>query len=97
MLVILVLLIGCGLGWLARRPPRVQRLAVEAIERAGGSVEYDWPRMGRSPRSSGPPAWQKWVVDRVGLDYVANVTRVDLLKGSDQELIYVATPTDLST
>ena len=41
MLMVLVLVIGGGLGWIAHRA-RVQRRAVEAITKAGGTVSYDW-------------------------------------------------------
>ena len=42
-LLLLILLIGCGLGWLARvmRTGQVQRRAVAAIYQAGGWVVYD--------------------------------------------------------
>lgn len=40
-LMILILMIGCGLGWVMHRA-RVQREAVEAIIRAGGEIIYDW-------------------------------------------------------
>jgi hypothetical protein len=38
---ILVLIIGGWLAWMVRRA-QLQRNAVEAIVRGGGSVEYDW-------------------------------------------------------
>jgi hypothetical protein len=38
-LIVAVLVIGAGLGWLVRRS-HVQRDAVAAISRAGGLVEY---------------------------------------------------------
>ena len=40
-LIVLVLLIGGCLGWLARGA-RIQRDAVAAIKDAGGNVEFDW-------------------------------------------------------
>src|SRR5260221_9611934 len=41
MLMLLVLLIGGGMGWYAYKV-RIQRLAVAAIEAAGGKVYYDF-------------------------------------------------------
>jgi hypothetical protein len=43
-LIVLVLLIGGGLGWVVRsvRSARIQRGAVAAIVRGGGSVKYNW-------------------------------------------------------
>jgi hypothetical protein len=40
-LIVLVLVIGAGLGWIVRSA-RMQREAVAAIKNAGGSVSYDW-------------------------------------------------------
>ncbi len=38
---VVVLVIGCWLGWLVRSA-RIQREAVAAIEKAGGEVHFDW-------------------------------------------------------
>ena len=46
-LIVVVLIIGGSLGWVVHRA-RVQRRAVAAIEKAGGTVEYegrDWGRV----------------------------------------------------
>jgi hypothetical protein len=40
-LIVLVLLIGLGLGWMVRSA-HTQRDAVTAIRKAGGLVKYDW-------------------------------------------------------
>ena len=40
-LMVLVLVVGAGLGWMVRSA-RIQREAVEAIKSAGGTVRYDW-------------------------------------------------------
>jgi hypothetical protein len=42
-LLVLILVCGCGLGWLARETQRVrtQREAAKAIEQLGGAVSYD--------------------------------------------------------
>lgn len=49
-LLVLVLVIGAGLGWIVRAA-RIQREAVAAITRAGGSVKYDWKWSGGSANS----------------------------------------------
>jgi hypothetical protein len=43
-MMVLVLVIGIGSGWLARgiRSAQIQRDAVVAIQKAGGFVLYDW-------------------------------------------------------
>jgi Leucine Rich repeat len=40
-LIVLVLAIGCGLGWIVH-DARVQRDAVAAIQSTGGQATYDW-------------------------------------------------------
>ena len=40
-MIVLVLVFGSGLGWIARRA-KVQRDAVAAAKRVGGSAWYDW-------------------------------------------------------
>src|SRR5262249_45105472 len=71
----LVLAFGCGLGWFVHRA-QVQRDAVAAILRAGGRVSYDWQWNNGRWIAKGKPRWPGWLVDRLGSDYVANVTRI---------------------
>lgn len=82
----------CGiLGWIINRA-RVQRDAVAAIERAGGKVMYDreWSWKWNRPVPTGKPRWPDWLVKRVGIDYLSNVTYVDLrYRGSDEILARV--------
>jgi hypothetical protein len=72
-LMALVLIVGGGLGWIVHEA-QVQRNAVAAVKKAGGSVVYDWQRtLGAwEPRPWGP----KWLVDRIGVDYFGNVVEV---------------------
>ena len=76
-LIVLVLAIGVGLGWIVHRA-RTQRLAVAAIERAGGKVEYDWEWTDFTTSPPPPPAkpWPRWLVDAVGIDYLADIVSV---------------------
>src|SRR5262249_26966540 len=88
-LMVLVLAIGAWLGWLVRTA-RDQRDAVAALRNANGHILYDldWQNATPNPyRSSWSPAQLydgrpedhprlKWVVDRVGFDYLANVLHV---------------------
>ena len=85
---ILILVLSFGLGWIVHRA-RVQREAVAAIKRAGGSVMYEHQL---SPRSSGKPWWPKWAADILGIDYFDNVKSVFLeFKDSnlEQELAHI--------
>jgi Leucine Rich repeat len=77
-LIVLVLLIGAGLGWLVRSA-HVQRDAVAAIRRAGGGVTYDWEWNSGKCATGGEPWAPKWLVGLIGVDYFAHVTSVWLL------------------
>jgi Leucine-rich repeat (LRR) protein len=81
---VLVLALGCWLGWAVHRA-RVQRDAVAAVERAGGRVVYDpdWfnIRLKQTGGRGGTLArarmsWPKWLVDRLGPDLFYNVRYV---------------------
>jgi hypothetical protein len=81
MLMFLVLVFGCWLGWYVRSV-RVQRGSVAAIKAAGGSVAYDWDWGHYTPDSidpNGKPRAPKWLADRVDVDYVASVVHVSLV------------------
>jgi hypothetical protein len=98
-LMTLVLILGAGLGWLVGSA-RIQREAVAAIRRAGGTVRYDWEAanggtvtaMGGMviPVKNTKPPWPRWMVDRLGIDYFGNVAEVDLFgRGSDAEVAHI--------
>jgi len=76
------------MGWIIHRA-EVQRATVAAIERAGGEVLFDWEwqwKQGR-PVRTGTTRWPDWLVDRIGVDYLFNVTFVTLrYRGSDELL-----------
>ena len=54
-LIVLVLVIGGGLGWLVRSCPHPCREAAEAIKHAWGSVSYDWEYSDGNLISGGKP------------------------------------------
>jgi len=89
-LMLVVLLLGGGLGWLAYRA-RVQRQAVAAIEAAGGKVIYRWLFGGGKDSSPTRSVRWKWLVDAVGPDYLGTVVAVigDMFgeKGTDDALM----------
>jgi hypothetical protein len=74
-MIVFVLLIGCGLGWLVRSA-HVQRDAVAAIRNAGGVVLYDWEWNNGKSIPGGKPWAPKWLVGLIGVDYFAHVTSV---------------------
>jgi Leucine Rich repeat len=82
-LIVVVLLVGCWLGWIVRIA-HIQQAAVAAIRKASGSVSYDWEfRDGKIIRG-GKPRAPRWLVDLAGIDYFGHVTKVSyFLKGLD--------------
>ncbi len=91
-LIVVVLIIGGSLGWVVHRA-RVQREAVAAIEKAGGTVVYEGDS-GRPIYLPRKPASElralSWLVKRVGVDYFDGVVRVALTgKDSAAALSYI--------
>lgn len=88
-LILFVLGLAAMFGWIERRAD-VQRQAVAAIERVGGSVLYDWQRVNGNTVRNGKPWWPKWLVDRLGADYFGDVVFVELSEeSSDAQLVHV--------
>jgi internalin A len=76
-LMALVLIIACALGWIVNRA-RVQRIAVVAVRKAGGTVWYDFEhRRGPGPRP-GLRRWQRLIANAIGVDFVGSVTLVSM-------------------
>lgn len=75
-----VLLLGGGLGWMLHRV-KIEHQAVAAIERAGGSVLYEWQYRKGVTFTRGKPNWPDWLVDRLGIDFFGNVVFVFLPEG----------------
>jgi hypothetical protein len=80
-LIVVVLMIGAGLGWLVRSA-HIQRDAVAAIERAGGSVNYDWQWSNGVYFPFGEPWAPLWLVDLTGVDHFCSVTNVVIFSSS---------------
>ncbi len=74
-MVVFVLVIGGWFGWIVRSA-RIQREAVAAIERAGGSVIYDWQWKNGRYLDGTEPLAPRWLVERLGFDYFGNVSEV---------------------
>jgi hypothetical protein len=88
-LIVLVLVIGGGLGWIVREA-RIQREAVAAIRKAGGTVLYDWQWRDGDLIPGGKPCAPGWLVDLIGVDYFGHVTAVGLYPdrtGSDDAVL----------
>ena len=77
-LLVLVLALGGGLGWVVHRA-RVQRDAVAAIRRVGGGVAFDWQRASVRPGSAPPTApGPDWLRRALGPDFLDTATYVRL-------------------
>jgi internalin A len=76
-LIVVVLVIGAGLGWIVH-VAHVQRDAVAAIKKAGGTVQYDWESSNGKPVPGGKPWAPRWLVDLIGVDFFGHVTVVSL-------------------
>ncbi len=74
-LIVLVLVVGAGLGWLVRSA-HLQRDAVAAIRNARGVANYDWQWRNGKLVPGGMPWAPRWLVDRIGVDYFGHVTVV---------------------
>jgi hypothetical protein len=72
-MIVLVLLMGAWLGWIVRGA-RIQREAVAAITRVGGSVQYDWEWRNGNAIPQGKTWAPQWLVNRIGVDYFGHVT-----------------------
>ncbi|MFI5460229.1 MAG: leucine-rich repeat domain-containing protein [Isosphaerales bacterium] len=88
-LMILVLLVGAGLGWIVRSA-RIQRESVAAIEKAGGFVFYDCELNPDRTDMIRRRRYLEWLAGRVGIDYFSNVVEMSLPGDlSDAELALV--------
>ena len=74
-LVILVLLLGFWLVWLFHLA-QIQREAVLAIKKDGGTVLYNWEWDNGSSVPAGQPRAPRWLVARIGVDFFGHVTVV---------------------
>ena len=86
--VLFVAIVG-WVGWVFYTA-KVQHDAVDAVEKAGGSVAYDWELKDGPLVPTPKPWWLKWLVDHLGADCFSNVIRVNLgVRGTDAELALV--------
>jgi hypothetical protein len=76
-LLAVVLVISLYLGWFARST-RVQREAVLAITKAGGSVKYDWELRNGDDIPGRRPWAPSWLVNLVGVDCSGHVINAAL-------------------
>jgi Leucine-rich repeat (LRR) protein len=81
-LMILVLVVGGGIGWVAQRA-KIQRDAVRGISTAG-SVRYNWQYVSEKYDPKASPPGSKWLRDIVGPDLLDTVVLVGL-RGQDAD------------
>ena len=74
---------------MGRGGARVQREAVSAIERAGGSVSYDVDWIDGTYVVN-DTSWPQWLTDALGRNYLESVTRVEAHRGvGDAEMRHI--------
>ena len=69
---VLVLTAGAGFGWFVRSA-HVQREAVLAIERAGGTVIYNWELADHGMEPILSHRWSRWMLKYGGIDSLDSV------------------------
>jgi internalin A len=88
-LILLIVLVGTWLGWVVNRA-HIQRDAVRAIKKTGGSAWYDWQWKDGLPNPMGELWWPRWMIDRVGVDYFGHVLQARIWdRGSDEEMAHI--------
>ncbi len=87
-LVLLVLVIGAGIGWLVRSA-HIQRDAVAAIEKLGGETHYDWDWNNGKGIPDGAPRAPGWLVRLIGVDYFGHVASVVLPDPTDAAIAQI--------
>ena len=76
-LIVFVIVVGAGLGWIVRQA-HIQRDAVAAIRKAGGTVAYNWELDHGKKIPGGRPWGTSRLVEFVGVDFFGHVTDVNL-------------------
>lgn len=90
-LIVLALITGAGLGWIARNA-RIQRDAVAAIKSAGGWCWYDWETGVGENNDDGiwmplsKPDWQEWLEAWIGEGYFGDVAWVTLYNNQEESM-----------
>ncbi len=79
-MIVLVIVIGAGLGWMVHRV-QVQRDAVAAIRGSGGTILYNWEWKDGRPDPNRKPWAPKWLVNRFGVDFFGDVVQASLIQG----------------
>ncbi len=75
-MILLVFVVGAGLSWIVRQA-HIQRDAVAAIRKAGGSVFYNWEMYHGKAIPGGRPWAPSWIVESIGVDFFGHVTHVE--------------------
>jgi hypothetical protein len=71
-LLLVVVVAAVLIGWQTNRA-RARRRAVEAIERTGGSVLYDYEKPGPGGSKAGESPTPRWLRENLGDDYFSSV------------------------
>ncbi len=77
MMMVLILAIGCGLGWRVRRAES-QRRAVAQAGKLGAMIQYDYQYSGGKSIPTGEPWGPSWLRKALGNEYFQEVSSVKL-------------------
>src|SRR5262249_4607104 len=97
--VLIALLIPAALlGWVVHLA-HLQRDSVRAIQRAGGTVLYDWEFQNGARTPAGTEPWApRWLMDHIGADYFQHVTYVALhTSKTSEDLVHIGNLRQLET
>lgn len=83
-LMIVVLVIGGGLGWIVKRA-NSRRGAVEAVRKAKGQVYFDYQKSGESYDPTARPRLPGWLIRLVGEEFFYDVTLVNAVDFSQSD------------
>jgi Leucine-rich repeat (LRR) protein len=96
-LIVFVIVVGAGLGWIVRQA-QIQRDAVAAIRKAGGTVFYSYEIKDGNSHPGARPWAPSWLVELTGVDFFGHVTGFTLigfLRPADTTLAEVGRLTQL--
>ena len=81
-LIVIVLLIGVGLGWIGHSATSSVSRAAIAERRGRGYYRWQWDG-DRYFGLKGDHGWPKWLVDALGIDFFSRVVRGHIKTGSE--------------
>ena len=89
-----ILVLGAWIGMIVRSA-RLQREAVTAIEKSGGTAHYNWTWNSGGPIAGGKPWAPPHITDLIGIDYFGHVTYVSVADATQTTIEHVGRLTQI--